>query len=261
VNGLVSGGAQPRRRIAGLVGPGIAALILLAVLVGLGKWQLDRKVWKEDLIATLEQRLAAAPTALPPPPSWPTLDPAREEYRRVRFAAEVEPDQEALVFTSGSTFRPDVSGSGYWAFAPARLPGGGTVVVDRGFVPEGRQNKATRAAGEVAGRLDMVGVMRWPETQSWFMPQADPAHNLWFVRDPGAIAGAKNWGEVAPFFIELESPVPPGGLPLPGPLQVNLPDDHLQYAMTWFGLAAVLLVSFAVWARGRWREGRASSVS
>jgi surfeit locus 1 family protein len=254
VNGLVNDGTPPRRRIAGLVGPGVAALILLAVLVGLGKWQLDRKIWKEDLIATLQQRLAAAPSGLPPPQSWPTLDPAQDEYRRVRFTAEVEPSQEALVFTSGSAFRPDVSGSGYWVFAPARLPGGGLVVVDRGFVPEGRQDKTTRAAGEVAGRSDMVGVMRWPEAQSWFMPQADPAHNLWFVRDPGAIARAKSWGEVAPFFIELESPVPPGGLPLPGPLRVNLPDDHLQYAMTWFGLAAVVAVSFAVWARGRWQE-------
>jgi surfeit locus 1 family protein len=261
VNGLVNDAAQPRRRVAGLVGPGIAALILLAVLVGLGIWQLDRKVWKEGLIATLQQRLAGAPSGLPPLQSWPTLDPAQDEYRRVQFAAELEPNQEALVFTSGSAFRPDVSGSGYWAFAPARLTGGGVVVVDRGFVPEGRQDKTTRATGEVAGRIDMVGVMRWPETQSWFMPQADPAHNLWFVRDPGAIARAKGWGEVAPFFIELESPVPPGGLPLPGPLKVNLPDDHLQYAMTWFGLAAVVLVSFAFWARSRWQEDSASSTS
>jgi surfeit locus 1 family protein len=254
VNGLVNDGVQPRRRVAGLMGPGIATLILLALLVGLGKWQLDRKVWKEDLIATLQQRLASSSSALPPPQRWSTLDPAQDEYRRVQFAAELVPDQEALVFTSGSAFRPDVSGSGYWVFAPARLPGGGVVVVDRGFVPEGRQDKATRAAGEVAGRVDMVGVMRWREPQSWFMPQADPAHNLWFVRDPGAIAGAKGWGEVAPFYIELESPAPPGGLPLPGPLKVNLPDDHLQYAMTWFGLAAVVAVSFAFWARTRWQE-------
>jgi cytochrome oxidase assembly protein ShyY1 len=258
MNGEVRGATPRRRRLAGVLGPGIAALILFAVLVGLGNWQLDRKVWKEGLIATLQQRLTAAPSALPPLERWPALDPAQDEYRRVHLTAELVPNQEALVFTSGSAFRPDVSGSGYWAFAPARLPGGGMIVVDRGFVPEGRQDRATRAAGEVSGSVDMVGVMRWPETQSWFMPQADPAHNLWFVRDPGAIARAKNWGEVAPFFIELESPVPPGGLPLPGPLKVNLPDDHLQYAMTWFGLAAVLLVSFAFWLRSRWQEGAPS---
>jgi surfeit locus 1 family protein len=250
----MNGDARPRHRLAGVVGPGIVVLILFAGLLGLGNWQLDRKVWKEGLIDTLGQRLAAAPAALPPPERWPSLVQAQDEYSRVRFTAAFLPNEEALVFTSGSAFRPDVSGSGYWVFAPARLPGGGLIVVDRGFVPEGRQDKATRAAGEVAGSLEMVGVMRWPESAAWFLPQADPSHNLWFVRDPLAIAQAKKWGEVAPFFIELESPQPPGGLPQPGPLKVNLPDDHLQYAITWFGLAAVLAVWFAFWLRGRWRE-------
>jgi cytochrome oxidase assembly protein ShyY1 len=254
----VNADPQPRRPPAGVVGPAIAALIVFAALVGLGFWQLDRKAWKEGLIATLEQRASAAPAELPAPEAWPSLDPAADEYRRVRFAAELLPNEEALVYTSGSAFRPDVTGPGYWAFAPVRLPGGGLIVVDRGFVPEGRQDKATRAAGEVAARLDMVGVMRWPESAGWFLPQADPGHNLWFVRDPKAIARAKSWGEVAPFYIELESPQPPGGLPRPGPLQVNLPDDHLQYALTWFGLAAVLAVSFAFWLRSRWREANSA---
>jgi surfeit locus 1 family protein len=257
----VNADPQPRGPPAGVVGPGIAVLIVLAGLVALGNWQLDRKAWKEGLIATLGQRVSAAPAELPAPEAWPSLDPAVDEYRRVRFAAELLPNEEALVYTSGSAFRPDVTGPGYWAFAPARLPGGGLIVVDRGFVPEGRQDKATRVAGEVAARLDMVGVMRWPESAGWFLPQADPSHNLWFVRDPKAIAQAKNWGEVAPFFIELESPQPPGGLPRPGPLKVELPNDHLQYAMTWFGLAAVLAISFAFWLRSRWREDSAPSES
>jgi surfeit locus 1 family protein len=254
----MNGDPQPRRP-RGVLGPGLAALAVFAGLIALGNWQLDRKAWKEGLIATLGQRLAAAPAELPAPQRWPSLDPAVDEFRRVRFRAEVEPGEEALVFTSGSAFRPDVSGPGYWVFAPARLEGGGVIVVDRGFVPEGRQEKATRAAGEVADAVEMVGVMRWPEQPGWFMPQADPGHNLWFVRDPTAIARAKNWGEVAPFFIELEMPAPPGGLPRPGPLRVELPNDHLQYAMTWFGLAAVLAVSFAFWLRSRRREGGAPS--
>jgi surfeit locus 1 family protein len=258
----VNGGPRSRRPPAGVVGPGIAVLIVFTGLVGLGNWQLDRKTWKEGLIDTLGRRLAAAPSDLPPPQSWSGLTAAEDEFRRVRFAAEVLPNEEALVFTSGSAFRPDVSGSGYWVFAPARLAGGGLIVVDRGFVPEGRQDKATRAAGEVGGVIDMVGVMRWPESPAWFTPQADPGHNLWFLRDPRAIAQAKSWGEVAPFFIELESPQPPGGLPRPGPLKADLPDDHLQYAMTWFGLAIVLAVCFAFWLRSRWREGeRAPSES
>lgn len=250
----MNGGVQPRHRRVGVVGPGIAVLIVLAGLIGLGKWQLDRKVWKEALIATLDERLAATPSDLPPPGRWGELTAAGDEFRRVRFAAELASDQEALVFTSGSTFRPDVSGPGYWVFAPARLSGGGLVVVDRGFVPEGRQDKATRTEGNIHGRLDMVGVMRWPELPGWFTPQAEPGHNLWFVRDPQVVAQAKGWGEVAPFLIELESPQPPGGLPQAGPLKVNLPDDHLQYALTWFGLATVLAVSFGLWLRSHWRS-------
>jgi surfeit locus 1 family protein len=249
---------QPRPPTAGVVAPAIAVLIVLAGLIGLGSWQLDRKAWKEGLIETLGQRLAAVPSDLPPPHSWAGLAAAQDEFRRVRFAAELVPNEEALVFTSGSAFRPDVSGSGYWVFAPARLAGGGVIVVDRGFVPEGRQDKATRTEGEVATVIDMVGVMRWPEQPGWFMPPGDPGHNLWFVRDPLAIAQAKKWGEVAPFFIELESPPPPGGLPRPGKLLVSLPNDHLQYAMTWFGLAIVLAACFAFWLRSRWQEAQES---
>jgi surfeit locus 1 family protein len=252
----VNGGDASRGPRTSAAVPAILMLIVLAGLIGLGNWQLDRKVWKEALIAKLTQRLAAAPSELPPPQRWTNLNPAEDEFRRVRFMAEFVPGEEALVFTSGSAFRPDVSGPGYWVFAPARLPGGGLVVVNRGFVPEGRQDPAARAAGEAGAPLDMVGVMRWPESPGWFTPESDPVHNLWFLRDQHLIAGAKNWGEAAPFFIDLEGPQPPGGLPRPGPLQVNLPDNHLQYAMTWYGLAAVLAIAFAFWLRSRWREGR-----
>jgi len=236
------------RRPIGVIGPAIAVAVVFLALLGLGKWQLDRKVWKEALIATLTERLTAAPSALPSRERWGSLDPAADEYRRVRFAAELSASEEALVFTSGSAFRPDVSGPGYWIFAPAKLPDGGVVVVNRGFVPEGRQGEPRRNVGALT---EMVGALRWPEQAGFFMPAAEEAHNLWFVRDQVAIAKAKNWGEVAPFFIELESPVPPGGLPIPGALQVSLPNDHLQYAITWFGLAAVLAVSFGFWLRSR----------
>ena len=93
--------------------------------------------------------------------------------------------------------------------------------------------------------------MRWPDSRHWFTPADDAAHNLWFTRDPAAIAAAKGLGQagrdvqVAPFYVEQETPVPPGGLPQPGKLMVSLPDNHLQYALTWFGLAAVLAGVFA----------------
>jgi cytochrome oxidase assembly protein ShyY1 len=238
-------GTRGRR---GVVLPAIFTLITVAILVGLGKWQIERKAWKEGLIATLAQRLAAAPAELPPPERWADLRQDSDEFRRVRFAAEPVPGQEALIFTSGSSVRPDVSGPGYWVFAPARLPGGGVVVIDRGFAPPGWQEEAARAGGT---SVEMVGFLRWPEAPNWFTPAPDVAHNLWFLRDHLLIAKAKNWGEVAPFYIDLESPQPPGGVPLPGPLAVSLPDNHLQYAITWFGLAGVVTIAFGFWLRGR----------
>jgi cytochrome oxidase assembly protein ShyY1 len=247
--------AGPRGRRSGVVLPAIFTLIIVSILAGLGKWQIDRKAWKEALIATLTERLAAAPAELPPPERWAELHPETDEFRRVRFAAELMPGQEALIFTSGSSFRPDVSGPGYWVFAPARLPGGGVIVVDRGFAPQGWQDEAAHEASAAAAPVEMVGYLRWPETPSWLTPAPEPGHNLWFLRDQRLIAQAKNWGEVAPFYIDLERPQPSGGVPVPGPLAVTLPNDHLQYAITWFGLAAVVTIAFGFWLRGRLANG------
>ena len=238
----------------GVIGATVFALAGVVVLIGLGTWQLERRTWKENLIATVTARLARAPGQLPPPASWPRLKPEADEYARVKFPAEFRADEEALVYTAGSAFRPDVRGPGYWVFAPARLAAGGIVLVDRGFVPADRKDSATRAAGAPHGMIDVVGVMRWPETRGLFTPADDAKSNVWYLRDPKAIAEAKKWASVAPFYIEQESPVPPGGLPLPGKLAVNLPDNHLQYAITWFGLALGLAGVYTVWLAGRIRR-------
>jgi surfeit locus 1 family protein len=243
----------------GLLGPAIVALAGVAVLAALGTWQLERKAWKEALIDTLTLRLSAPAIDLPPPEQWARLTQADNEFRHVRFRADVQSGQEALVYTSGSPLRPDVSGAGYWILSPARA-GSGVVVVNRGFVPEGRQDAKTRAAS-ADGAIEIVGVLRWPEAPGLFTPAGDPGRNLWFTRDPIAIAQAKGWGPVAPFYIEQEQPVPPEGLPQPGVLKVSLPNDHLQYAITWFGLAAVLIGVFGFWLRGRLREERADGKS
>ena len=235
---------------AGLAVPAAFALLALVTFIGLGTWQLQRKAWKEALIATLEQRLSASPTDLPSRERWDRLAPAHDEFRRVKFPAAFVPGAEALVYAVGSALRGDVSGPGFWVFAPARIASGGLVVVNRGFVPDGRQDPATRAAGEITGSSQLVGVMRWPESRGVFSPKDEPARNLWFVRDPVGMASAKGWGEVAPFYIELESPQPPGGLPRAGPLKVNLRNEHLQYAITWYGLALVVVVMFGFWLGG-----------
>ncbi len=246
-DGTAQHAPQRRRSWLGLLLP---AILAFAVLISLGVWQIQRKAWKAELIASLTARLAVPAQKLPVPTAWPRLDQARDEYRRVTFTAAFDNSREALVFAAAAAFRPDVAdaGPGYWVLTPARLADGSIVVVNRGFVPDGRKDPKTRPGGEMSGPVDIVGTIRWPDSRHWFTPNDDPAHNLWFVRDPAAIAAAKGLAAAAPFYVEQEAPVPPGGLPQPGKLVVNLPDNHLQYALTWFGLAAVLAGVFISWA-------------
>ncbi len=243
--------AGARRR--GIVIPIVFVIVAVAGLVALGTWQLERKSWKEGLIAELEGKLSAPPVTLPPRERWSELSAAKDEFRRVTFPAEFL-DQEALVYTSGSAIRPDVSGPGYWVLSPARLADGSLVVVNRGFVPEGKQDPNTRREGQPRGVTEIAGAMRWPEPRGLFTPSDTPAKNLWFVRDPAAIAAAKGWGAVAPFYIDQEAPPAPGGLPKVGPLKASLPNNHLQYAVTWYGLALVVLISGTLFVRARRRE-------
>ena len=181
--------------------------------------------------------------------------PDGNEFTRVTFPAEFLPGEEALVYTAGSAFRPDVHGPGYWVFAPARLAGGSIVVVDRGFVPLDRKDPATRAQGAPSGhhrhrrRPALAGNARHCSRRA-----DEPQNNVWYLRDPKAMAAAKKWDAAAPFYIDQESPVPPGGLPKPGKLVVNLPDNHLQYALTWFGLALGLAGVYVTWLAGRQRR-------
>jgi cytochrome oxidase assembly protein ShyY1 len=233
------------RRRGSIVLPAALAFTGLLVLVGLGTWQIERKAWKENLIATLDVKRNDAPVALPPPAEWAGMTPDNSEFTRVRLRVEFTGGGDALVYTSGSSIRDDVKGAGYFVFTPARLPDGRQVVVNRGFVPA----KSYPAA---SGGADIVGAIRWPEVPSVFVSDHDASGVIWTVRDPSAMAARKDWGPVAPFYIEQEAPVPAGGLPHPAPLQVHLRNDHLQYAITWYGLAAVLVVMFAIWAaRGR----------
>jgi surfeit locus 1 family protein len=238
----------------GILEPTVFALVGIAILIGLGIWQLERKTWKENLIAAMTTRLARAPADLPPRDRWAGLDRQREEFARVGFPAEFLRGQEALVYSAGSAFRPDVKGPGYFVFSPAQLAGGSLVIVNRGFVPLDRKDPASRAQSEPNGSVDIVGIVRWPETRGLFTPADDPKGNVWYLRDTAAIAAAKHWQAAAPFYVEQEAPAPPGGLPRPGKLVANLPDNHLQYAITWFGLALALAGVYLVWLTRRLRR-------
>jgi surfeit locus 1 family protein len=230
--------------------PSALALTGFVVLLGLGTWQIERKAWKEALIARLQERVSAQPQPLPAPEQWPQLKPENSEFRRVKAALEFLDRPHAYLFASGSALRPDIKSPGYFVFAPARLQSGAIVVVDVGHVGPDRRYPWT------GGKAEIVGYLRWPEAPSWFVADHDASGSVWFVRDHRSMAKLKGWGdEVAPFYIDQESPVPPGGLPKPGPLAVQLRNDHLQYALTWYGLAVVLAVIFAIWAAKRRREG------
>ena len=255
--------AVQRRR--GVAGFGIFSLAMLALCVGLGLWQLQRRVEKHALIAALTERLAGAPGTLPQASQWGALTPERDEFRRVRFVATYQPRPDAMVYSSGSAVRDDVTGPGTWAFMPATLASGETVVINAGFVQNTMQDRAQqdRAVGRLITHeaVTLTGYLRFPETAGSLTPQENMTKRLWFTRDHLAMARTLGWGEggkpVAPFYIDLEAPVPASLIPKPGPLTVRLKDDHLQYAITWFGLAGVVLVAFGVWWRAQSR-GRAS---
>jgi surfeit locus 1 family protein len=149
--------------------------------------------------------------------------------------------------------REATGGQGYWVFTPARFASGEILMVNRGFVPDGKQAPAARPDGLIGGPVDMIGVLRWPEQPGLFTPAGDAARNIWFARDSSAMAAAKGLS-AAPFYLELESPEPPGGLPRAGRLLPSLPNNHLGYALTWLGLAAVLVGVYVAWLFSGWRK-------
>jgi cytochrome oxidase assembly protein ShyY1 len=229
--------------------------VLIAIFIGLGVWQLQRRAEKHALIAALDARVGTAPVALPPPSQWRTLDAVHDEFRRVSFTATYAKLPDAMVYSAGSAVREDVSGPGTWAFLPARLPSGETVVIEAGFVANTMQQREieNRAVDKlVTGEpVTLTGYLRFPESAGLLTPAENRTTRLWFTRDHMAMANTLGWGAVAPFYIDLETPEPANGIPKPGPLTPHLRDEHMQYAITWFSLAAALLVAFGVWARGR----------
>jgi surfeit locus 1 family protein len=247
-----------RRSVAGF---GVFTLLMVALFVGLGVWQLQRRVEKHVLIAALTERPAAAPGSLPSPSQWSALAPAKDEFRRVSFAATYQAVPDAMVYSSGSAVRDDISGPGTWAFMPAILPSGETVVINAGFTQNTMLDRTQQDRAVIPlithEPVTMTGYIRFPEAAGTLTPSENPAKRLWFTRDHLAMARALGWGEggrpVAPFYIDLEQPVPASGIPKPGPLEVHLKDDHLQYAITWFTLAGAVVIAFGVWLRAQRR--------
>ena len=249
----------PRRNL----GFGLFTLAMMAIFIGLGVWQLERRVEKHALIAALTERLAADPVPLPPPSEWNRLTPPKDEFRRVQFSAVLDAGSYARVYSNGSAVRDDISGPGTWQFWPATLQDGQIVVVNMGFAPDPAINHLagagtmTRFVVRVPSQI--TGYLRFPESAGLLTPSANVDKRLWFARDVPAMVQALGWGNgdktVAPFYVDLEKPVlSSNDIAMPGPLHVHLKDDHMQYAITWFSLAGAVLIAFLVWWRGKRRN-------
>jgi len=234
--------------------PGIAALLGIAILLGLGVWQLERLQWKEALIARVTARLDAPAIAAPGPSDWNRLDLNLAEYEPVVVTGRLANDREVHVVQALTEPRGRYGGFGHFVMTPLTTPDGWIVYVNRGFVPEDRTDPATRTASQVDGVVTVTGLLRAPHDRSWFMPSDRVAGNEWFSRDPFVFARAAGlpFAKVAPYIIDARAdPSLPGGLPQGGETIVDFPNNHLQYALTWFGLAAGLAGVFAVFAWGR----------
>ena len=226
--------------------PGAFALAALAVLSGLGVWQLDRLQWKNGLIAQVAARTVAPAAPLPRESQWKNIG-ADDEYRRVTATGSFRHDREALLYTVEPDERRP-GGPGYLVLTPLALTDGSTVIVNRGFVPLDRKDPATRRQGQVAGRVSVTGLLRLPEEKRWFTPANDPGKGAWNRRDPAEIAAALRLARTAAFVIDADAAPNPGGLPSGGRTHLAFPNNHLQYAFTWFGLALALIGVFAAFA-------------
>lgn len=215
-----------------------AALALVALLVGLGVWQIERRTWKLALIEQVERRLAAAPIPAPGPQRWPIIG-GDDAYTRVRVTGRFLRGHD--VYAQAVT---DLGG-GYWLLTPLRTEAGWTVLINRGFVPTDQRGKIAPADGAVT---TVSGLLRLSEPRGGFLRRNDPGQNRWHSRDVSAIAARHGLGNTAPYFIDAdrtETSWPRGGMTI-----VRFSNNHLVYALTWFGLAG-LLVLLAFLARRR----------
>ncbi|MGK9235349.1 SURF1 family protein [Inquilinus limosus] len=231
---MTEGEARRPRSIAALIVLGAAALAVFVGLLALGTWQVERRAWKHELIARVDQRVGAEPVAPPGPADWAKVNAAAAEYRHVRISGRFLNDREAQVVASTA------KGSGYWVMTPLQTADGAVILVNRGFVPNENRDPATRAAGQVDGPVTVTGLLRMTEPKGGFLRSNEPAAERWYSRDVAAIAAARGLTNVAPYFIDADATPNPGGLPIGGLTVISFPDNHLVYAVTWYGLAALL---------------------
>ncbi|WP_454886614.1 SURF1 family protein [Sphingomonas oryzagri] len=210
---------------------GLAALALpiVAGLVWLGIWQVHRLAWKRALIAQVEKKLASAPLDAPGPDRWTALS-SGDGYTRIVVRGRYLPALPTFV-QAATTLGP-----GYWVLSPLRSDRGFTMLVNRGFVP---QDARSRPLPDPTGPVAVTGLLRLDEPHGGFLRANDPTDDRWYSRDVNAIAAKRGIGPVAPYFIDADARTSPGW-PRGGLTVIRFPNNHLQYALTWFAMAAFL---------------------
>ncbi|MGH7074718.1 MAG: SURF1 family protein [Stellaceae bacterium] len=224
-------------------------LTLFLILIALGTWQIYRLHWKEGLIAERHAAITGPPIPLPE-----TLAAAHgREFRHVKIEGRFLNGRELYFHAIADDGTP-----GYHVFTPFRLDDGKIVLVDRGFVPENRRDPATRPEGILHGPVVVTGLLRLPPDRvPWFAPRNEVARNLWFRLDLPAMAAADHLTDVLPIYVDADQSKIPGFLPIGGQTYTKLPNNHLQYALTWYGLAGLVPIYYIMFVRRILKERRA----
>ncbi len=212
----------------------LLSLPLIALLVGLGVWQVERRAWKLDLIAKVEARVHAPASDAPPKAQWAEVNASNDEYRHVSLTGTFLNDKETLVQALTDL------GGGFWVLTPLQAADGSITLVNRGFVPQEKRDASARPAGQITGEGTVEGLLRMSEPGGGLLRANDPATDRWYSRDVAAIAARRGLANVAPYFVDADATPNPGGYPVGGLTVVRFNNNHLVYALTWFSLAIML---------------------
>lgn len=224
--------ASPLRR---LLWPGISTLLALLLLLGLGTWQVYRLHWKQRILARIAQAEAAPPIPLPDHP---------QRFTKVAVSGHLRGDLSAIY---GVEVRDTRSGPqlGSFLVQPLERAGAPPLLVERGWVPQ----KRTAPIAQPEGETTVTGYIHEAEHPGWFSATDDPVTRTFYTLDPAAIGAALGLKHVAPYILIALGPAPPELWPDPAKHLPRPPNNHLSYAVTWYGLALSLVVIFTVWAR------------
>ena len=218
----------------------------LALLIALGTWQVHRLQWKTALIETIAARRDLPPVPLPADLDEPGADTL--EFTRVALTGRFDHQAEMILLA-----RPRHRHAGSRVITPFAVAGGPVILVDRGWVPVAAEDPARRAEGQLAGLVSIEGIMRVAPPANWFTPDNQPDRNAWYridLRSMAAHAGVLPLG----VYVEAAESAVPGGLPIGGRPVARIVNNHLQYAITWYGLAVVLLVVYVFFRRRERRD-------